>query len=199
MTRRIPIVATLVVAAAVAILLQLGFWQLQRAAAKQALVDNYAAAEKLPPIAWPSVRAPNAALPLFRRATGECVSPGKTRATAGENRSEEAGYVQIVACVGRAGVPAMTVELGWARDPNAQFSWPGGPVSGVIVPDRQTGMRLIADQAPSGLEPSRVPSVASVSPITPAIHKGYAATWFAFALIAPLIYLLALRRRWADK
>jgi cytochrome oxidase assembly protein ShyY1 len=37
--------------------------------------------------------------------------------------------------------------------------------------------------------------VSSVSPITPAIHRGYAATWFSLAAIALIIYGLALRKR----
>ena len=39
-------------------------------------------------------------------------------------------------------------------------------------------------------------TVSSASPITPAVHHGYAATWFSLALIALVIYGLALRRRW---
>ena len=90
----------------------------------------------------------------------------------------------------------MAVEVGWSQNPNAKFSWNGGPVSGVIVPDRLSQIRLVAATAPVGLEPSRVPDVSSASPITPAVHHGYAATWFGLALIALVIYGLALRKRW---
>jgi len=34
-----------------------------------------------------------------------------------------------------------------------------------------------------------------MSSVTPAGHRGYAATWFAFALIALVIYVLAVRKK----
>jgi surfeit locus 1 family protein len=74
-------------------------------------------------------------------------------------------------------------------------NWVGGPVSGIIVPDRRSRMRLVAASAPPGLQPSKPPEVSSVSPITPAVHKGYAATWFSLAVVALIIYGLAVRKR----
>ena len=44
----------------------------------------------------------------------------------------------------------MSVEVGWSQDPNAKVNWAGGPVSGVIVPDRRTGMRLVAATRSAG-------------------------------------------------
>ena len=38
----------------------------------------------------------------------------------------------------------MSVEVGWSKDPNAKVNWGGGPVSGVIAPDRAHRMRLVA-------------------------------------------------------
>jgi cytochrome oxidase assembly protein ShyY1 len=70
-------------------------------------------------------------------------------------------------------------------------NWRGGPVSGVIVPDRRSRLRLVAASAPPGLEASAAPSIASV----PNNHRSYAAQWFAFALIALVIYGLAVRKR----
>ena len=89
----------------------------------------------------------------------------------------------------------MSVEVGWSNNPNAKVNWAGGPVTGMIVPDRKTGMRLVAATAPPGLQPSRPPDARSASPITPAIHRGYAATWFSLAAIALIIYGFALRKR----
>jgi len=196
MSRRLPLVPTIIVAAAVLILVWLGVWQLQRAGEKKALLTRYAEAERLPPIAWPTVPLDKAHLPLFRHATGVCLRPVGKRAIAGENAAGETGYVQIVQCVTGAEGPGMSVVVGWSQNPNARVNWSGGPVRGVIVPDRLTGMRLVAATAPPGLEPSRVPDVSSVSPITPAIHRGYAATWFALAVAALIIYALSLRKRW---
>ena len=195
MTRRIPIIPTVIVAAAVARMIGLGIWQLQRAKWKEGLLARYQQAERLPPIVWPTVPLKSSQLPLFRHATGVCLRPVGKRAVAGENTAGEPGYVQIIDCATGAEGPGLTVQLGWSRDPNAKFNWRGGPVSGIIVPDKRTRLRLVADGAPPGLMPSAVPSVSSMSAITPAGHRMYAATWFSFALIALIIYGLAVRKR----
>jgi cytochrome oxidase assembly protein ShyY1 len=199
MTRRFPLIPTIVVIAAFAVLIRLGIWQLAQAQRKEALLASFAAAEKLPPITWPTVPLKNDQLPLFRHATGVCLRPVGKRAQAGENLQGEAGYVQIVDCVTGAEGPGMSVEVGWSKDPNARVNWPGGLVSGIIVPDRKTRMRLVAAGAPPGLRPSKPPSADTASPITPAIHRGYAATWFSLAAIALIIYGFALRKRWKEQ
>lgn len=198
MTRRIPLIPTILVALAVAAMIALGLWQIRRAGWKQRVIAAYAKAQSLPPIAWPTVWPRPDALPLFRHATGNCLRPVAKRSSAGENRTGEIGYVQIVDCATGAEGPGMSVEIGWSKNPNARTTWSGGLVSGVIVPDRRSQMRLVAATAAPGLQPSRPPSVESISSVTPAGHKGYAATWFAFAAIALTIYGLALRRRAAD-
>ena len=55
MTRKWPILPTIVVLAAVATMVMLGVWQLQRKAEKDALLAAYAAASNLPPIGWPTI------------------------------------------------------------------------------------------------------------------------------------------------
>ena len=195
MIRRLPLIPTIVVALAVAALIGLGVWQLQRAKWKEGLLARYAQAEKLPPIAWPTVPLKDAQLPLFRHATGVCLRPIGKRVTGGENRAGEAGYVHIVDCATGAEGPGMSVEVGWSRDPNAKVNWPGGPVSGVIVADRLTRIRLVAGTAPPGLQASKVPDASNASAVTPAGHRGYAATWFALAIVALVIYALAVRKQ----
>jgi cytochrome oxidase assembly protein ShyY1 len=195
MIRRLPIIPTIFVAAAIAVMICLGVWQLQRAKWKEALIARYAAAEKLPPVTWPTVPLRDEQLPLFRHATGVCLRPVGKRAIAGENADGETGYVQIVDCVTGAEGPGMSVEVGWSKDPSAKVNWRGGPVSGIIVPDRRSRMRLIAATAPPGLQPSKAPEASSISPVTPAGHRGYAATWFSLAAIALIIYGLAVMKR----
>ena len=195
MSRRLPLVPTVLVALAVAVLVGLGAWQLRRAEWKEALLEQYKAASTLPPISYPTGPIANEQLPLFRYATGNCLRPVSKRAIAGQNRAGETGYVQIVDCATGAEGPGMSVELGWSKDPNAQFVWSGGLVSGAIAPDSRTRMRLVAATAPKGLEASAPPSVEQI-PITPAGHRGYAATWFGIAIVALLIYFFALRQRW---
>src|SRR5438094_9812731 len=98
MTRRLPIIPTIVVLAAVALMIALGTWQLQRAKWKEGLLARYAQAEKLPPITWPTVPLRSDQLPLFRHATGVCLRPVGRRAVAGENGAGETGYAQIIDC-----------------------------------------------------------------------------------------------------
>jgi cytochrome oxidase assembly protein ShyY1 len=193
MIRRIPLVPTLVVALAVALLVGLGVWQLQRAKWKEGVVASYARAEKLPPVTWPTVPLRSVEPLLFRHATGICLRPVGKRAQAGENLAGEPGYVQIVDCQTGAEGPGMSVEVGWSRNPNAKINWIGGPVSGIIVPDRRSRIRLVAAGAPPGLETSAPPP--PTTEISPGRHRGYAATWFSLALIALIIYALALRKR----
>jgi surfeit locus 1 family protein len=190
MSRRLPIVATLLVATAVAAMVALGVWQLSRAYWKDRLIEQYRSAEKLPPITYPTGTA-KGELPLFRWATGFCLKPLSHRAVAGENRSGDPGYVHIVQCSTGAEGPGMAVEIGWSKDPNAKWQWRGGPVTGMIAPDRRQLMRLVAASAPPGLEPSALPSLSAI----PNNHRSYAIQWFLFAGIALVIYVLALRKR----
>ena len=195
MSKRLPLAPTLVVTAAIAVLISLGVWQLKRAVWKERLLARYAAAEKLPPISWPTAPLDARQLPLFRYATGVCLRPVGTRAIAGENRAGESGYVHIVDCATGAEGPGMSVQVGWSKNPNQRVEWAGGPVSGIIVPDRVSRMRLVAASAPPGLEPSAEPSPETASAITPAGHRMYAATWFALAVAALIIYILVLMKR----
>ena len=191
MIRRVPLIPTIVVLAAVAVMIGLGIWQLGRAKEKDALIARYQAAQNLPPIGFPTVPIADTDLPLFRYATGNCLRPVSRRSVAGRNRAGETGYAIIVDCSTGAEGPGMSVEVGWSRDPNAKIAWRGGPVSGVIAPDRRTRMRLVAATPPSGLRASAPPSIEQI----PNNHRSYAVQWFAFALIALIIYGLALRKR----
>lgn len=195
MRSRIPVFPTLLVLAAAAIMAGLGDWQLRRAKWKEGLLAQYATAEALPPIVFPTMPLRTGQLPLFRHATGVCLRIAGHRAIAGENQAGEPGYVHIVDCATGAEGPGMAVEVGWSNDPNAKVNWGGGPVSGIIVPDRNARIRLVAATAPPGLQPSRTPSVESASAITPGGHRGYAATWFGLAAVALIIYGLAVRKR----
>ena len=192
MIRRLPLIPTLIVGSAVAVMIGLGVWQLQRAEWKERLLAQYAQAQKLAPVTWPTTPLRSDELPLFRHATGVCLRPVGKRAVAGQNRAGESGYAHIVDCMTGLEGPGMSVEVGWSKDPNAKVQWNGGPVSGIIAPDRQTMMRLVAASAPPGLEPSAPPSTNAISNN----HRLYAVQWFSFAAIALLIYALALRQRW---
>ncbi|WP_118858245.1 SURF1 family cytochrome oxidase biogenesis protein [Sphingomonas mesophila] len=189
--RRWPLVPTLVVAVAVSTMIGLGLWQLLwRAPQKDALVASYAAAQGLSPIAFPTAPAPEP-LPLFRRATGLCTEVTGWRQVAGENRRGAIGYAFLADCRTGAEGPGITVDAGWAANPQIKPDWRGGPVSGVISPDRVRRVRLVSESGLGGLEPSAAPSPAMIRNS----HRSYAFQWFAFALIAAVIYGLALRAR----
>ena len=191
MIRRLPIIPTIVVVVAALVMVGLGIWQIQRAREKEALLARYRAAEGLPPVSFPTAPFADEDLPLFRHATGMCLRPVSKRVTAGRNRQGETGYSVIVDCATGAEGPGMSVEIGWARDPNAVYRWEGGLVSGIIAPDSRNRMRLVAATSPAGLAPSAPPSPETI----PNNHRFYAVQWFLFALIALVIYGIAVRKR----
>jgi surfeit locus 1 family protein len=191
MSRKLPLVPTILVGLAVAVMIGLGIWQLDRRAEKESLLATYRAAEGKPPIGWPAV-PPKEPLPLFRSATGNCLQVTGFRTAAGQNVKGEPGFLIIADCRTGAEGPGMAVELGWSKNPNAGQSYRGGLVSGMIAPDRVSRMRLVAATPGPGLTASAPPS----PDIIPNNHFSYAVQWFLFAGIAVVIYLLALRQRW---
>lgn len=190
MIRRWPLIPTIIVAAAVATMIGLGIWQLQRRDEKLALLETLRAAQGLPPISWPT--APSSApVPLYRTATGNCLSVANFRTAAGQNRAGDPGFLVIADCRVGAEGPGMAVELGWSKNPNAGRDYKGGLVTGVIAPDSVSLMRLVAAEPGPGLMASAVPSPDTI----PNNHLSYAIQWFLFAAAAALIYVLALRLR----
>lgn len=190
--RRLPFWPTLFVLAMVALMVGLGIWQLRRAEWKEALLARYAAAEGLPPTAFPAVPVPDENL-VFRRASGHCLAVTRWDARAGRNRKGEQGWRHIASCrTGGGEGPGMAVDYGWSRSSEAPKAPAlGGPVSGVIDFDRDRVFILVADTAAPGLEPSEKPSPLNV----PNNHRAYAVQWFLFALVALVIYAIAVWRR----
>jgi surfeit locus 1 family protein len=197
--RRLPIIPTIVVALAIAVMIGLGIWQLAiRRPEKLAAIQQLAANPGKPEIAFP--RFPNDSL-LFRRTRAMCVQPVAQQLTGAGG----AGFRFIVECrTGGAEGPGMLVQLGSTRDPNAKPQWAGGDVSGYIghAPDSRSmisglydrtprRMMLIADKPAPGLSPNEAPDLDSV----PNNHLAYGVQWFLFAAVAGIIYVLALRRR----
>lgn len=190
MIRRIPILATLIVAAAVATMVVLGLWQLHRAEWKRDLLARWASARTLPAVAWPAVPPADDRL-LYRRADGFCLAVTAQSARAGESRTGQPGWRHIASCRTGAEGPGMQIDIGWSQAPADPPGWPGGKVSGIIGRDRDHRILLVADTPAPGLRPSAYPDPAN----EPNNHLSYAVQWFAFALTASVIYVLALRRR----
>lgn len=185
--RRLPVIPTLVVLAAVAVMVRLGFWQLDRLHQKEALLAHYAAAETLPTeVPFPQDEAA-AEQVHYRHATVDCVAASNPSSIAGSNAAGEAGLAHVVDCALADGGTALVV-LGWSRNP-ADPDWSGGTVRGVVAP----GPRLVADPPLAGLEANAKPDPAAI----PNNHLSYAVQWFLFAITALVIYGLALRKRLA--
>lgn len=191
--KRIPLLPTLIVGLAIAAMVALGLWQLvDRLPRKEAFLAQIARNPGKPPVAFP--RAADETL-LFRQSVGTCTPPVAVRlAGAGA-----AGYRAIATCA-----DGMTVQLGTTRDPMGKPAWGGGRVTGRIgqAPDgrsligtlfdhRAPTPMLVADPPLAGLSPNAVPSVDAI----PNNHLAYAGQWFFFAIVAGVIYVVALRRR----
>lgn len=115
MIRKFPLIPTILVGLAIAVMIGLGIWQLERREQKLALLENYEAAAGLPPIGWPSL-PPKEPLPLFRYATGNCLQVTGFRTAAGQNLKGEPGFLVIADCRTGAEGPGMAVELGWSKN-----------------------------------------------------------------------------------
>jgi cytochrome oxidase assembly protein ShyY1 len=203
-TRRWPVIPTILVLAAVAVMIALGVWQLQRKSEKEALIALYqrntamssmVAYPELPPV-------PDAQ--LYRKSSVVCLEPVRWDPRSGTDRKGKSGIRMIADCRTGAEGPGVLVDVGIGDD-FAPPKWSGGTVQGTIVPgpeqptvmERAMGKAtparamLIADAPVAGLRASAVPSADD----TPNNHLAYAGQWFLFAAAALIIYILAVRRR----
>lgn len=197
--KRLPVVATIIVALAVTAMIALGVWQLQRANEKTALIASLSANASLPPRNYPAL-GPVADDALFRKSSVTCLRVIGWRTEGGGG-----GYRHIAECA-TAGVegPGALIDMGVSNNPAVKPQWAGGLVSGTIAtePDRTSVIgrifprtvplrpMLIADAPAPGLKASAVPTAAGL----PNNHLAYAVQWFLFAGVAAVIYVLALRR-----
>lgn len=189
MIRRLPLIPTLLVLAAVAVMIRLGFWQLERMHEKEALIARAQTALTMNSEAqWPRETS-DVDGALYRHTSIQCLRVVDQTAMSGQNAKGEAGWAQVANCALPGGGVAKVV-LGWSQQPpNAR--WQGGAVSGVIAP----GPRLVAMPAQAGLAENAVPDPANL----PNNHLSYAVQWFLFAIVALVIYVLAVRKRLADR
>lgn len=189
MKGRVPILPTLIVLIAAAIMIRLGFWQLDRLHQKEAMLARFAAAAgQAAEVSWPGVAAvrENA---MYRRSRLDCRPSGQDMPLSGRNLQGEAGWSHEIACQLPEGSQAHLV-LGWSSDP-ARRTWAGGTVTGIIGPRGKDDVRLVADPPLAGLQPNARPDPRDI----PNNHLSYAVQWFLFAGVALVIYVLALRKR----
>jgi len=199
--RRVPLVPTILVLLAVAAMIGLGVWQLQRRTEKLALIDRYAANQHLPTIALP--RFPDESV-LFRRASAMCLQPVAWHSEAGRAADGSSGWRLIADCRTGAEGPGFAVQLGVAGKLDTRPAWKGGVVRGYLTQAPQhraliqgawshapQSLMLVADTPLPGLKPNPAPNLGDI----PNNHLAYAVQWFIFAALAAVIYAIAVRQR----
>jgi cytochrome oxidase assembly protein ShyY1 len=200
---RFPPVPTILVAAAVATMIALGFWQLRRADEKAALQSRFERNFALPAMALPRGALADETL-LYRRATAFCLEVTGWRTTGGKSASGRGGTRFIADCRTGAEGPGFAADMGVSSDPQAKPVWKGGEVAGRVAAEPRSGNlferltgksppprpMIVSERPAPGLQAS-APPVAEA----PNNSLAYAFQWFFFAAAAAAIYLLALRKR----
>ncbi|ALH80809.1 SURF1 family protein [Sphingopyxis macrogoltabida] len=201
---RWPLIPTILVLAAVAVMIALGVWQLQRKGEKEALIALYQRNMAMSSLVTYPELPPVEDRFLYRKSSVVCLEPLRWDPRSGTDRAGKAGIRMVADCRTGAEGPGVLVDIGIGDD-FAPPKWTGGIVQGTIVPGpeqptliaRMTGKAtparamLVADAPVAGLRASAVPSAAD----TPNNHLAYAGQWFLFAVAALVIYILAVRRR----
>lgn len=189
--KRIPIIPTIIVIAAVLTMIGLGIWQLDRKGEKEAMIARYEGAEAMK-AEVPFPRTPqDIEDALYRTSHATCDKVIARRTTPGHGPNGEPGLTQMVTCELQGGGQA-EFALGLSKSPEP-IEWSGGEVTGVIGAAGK-GVRLVASPPVASLAPMTMPDPKDL----PNNHLAYAGQWFFFALTALVIYVLALRRRGSE-
>jgi surfeit locus 1 family protein len=202
--KRLPIIPTFLVLIAVAAMIAIGIWQLQRRGEKEVLIAQLSANRDLPPMAYPE-RAPVSNEAMFRKSRVTCLRVTGWRVIGGATPTGQGGYRHIAECVTGAEGPGALIDMGVAANPAFKPDWRGGTVDGLITTEPNQASilgkafgsapplrpMLVADVPAKGLAASAPPSTAGISNN----HLAYAVQWFLFAGVALVIYGLALWRR----
>ncbi len=208
MTRRVPIVPTLVVALAVATMIALGFWQIARAHERDADHERHIARMDLPTVVYPFAD-PAAEGFRFRRVVAPCDRVVGWQQKASKSASGQAGWGYVATCVADRQQAQFEAELGFSAAPDVAPSWQGGDVVGhaKLGPDRRgfldrllwraprQSLMIVAERPAQGLTASMQPTPDQENNSS----WGYAVQWFLFAATALVIYGLALRKRWRER
>ncbi|RVT40307.1 SURF1 family protein [Sphingobium algorifonticola] len=204
MIRRLPPVATILVLLAVALMIGLGFWQLQRKAEKAAAIAVLRANPAKPPVAFPALPPVDPDL-MFRQSTVNCLRVTGWQREAGRAADGSTGYRLIASCATGAEGPGVLVNIGVSPRAEGVPEWSGGQIGGWISqePDHRPLLSrllseapplrpmLIARQPAAGLKAATPPDVDAIADN----HLAYAVQWFLFAGVALLIYAIAVRKR----
>lgn len=204
MTRRFPLIPTLLVALAVATMIGLGIWQFQRKHQKDAAIAVLRQNHARRAIAFPRL-PPVDPQQMFRPSSIHCLRVIGWIEEAGKAADGSSGFRYIAQCATGAEGPGVLVNAGVAPRAGLKPAWNGGQVAGWISeePDHRSLLvrlsgkvpplrpMLIARTPAPGLKAAAPPHVDDI----PNNHLAYAVQWFLFAGVALVIYVLALRRR----
>lgn len=198
MIRQLPIIPTILVVAAAAIMVWLGFWQLGRAEEKAQMIAEFEAAQSNNEVVDISSEAMSAL--VYRQVRVDCPNPFGQQAVAGRNEYGQSGYAHRVQCTDLPSdefhgntVSQVFADIGWSRAPQAsEFS--GGVVSGTLVA-LGDDFKVVSGEPLAGLQRLAKPDPNDL----PNNHLAYAGQWFFFALTALVIYWFAVRSRLARK
>ena len=203
-----PIIPTILTVIAVAIMLGLGVWQLQRKGEKEAQLATLWTNMRKPAIAY-NMNGPVPESALFRKSSVVCIRPVSWTQRSGSDNKGNSGYRYIADCVTGAEGPGALIVAGVADGPDQKIAWPGGIVSGIITrepdnrsiieklfgPKRVLRPMLVSGEGLGGLRTPKPPTPAGL----PNDHLLYAIQWFFFASAASIIFVLAVRKKMAGK
>jgi surfeit locus 1 family protein len=202
---RWPIIPTTLVGLAIATMIALGIWQLDRKGEKEAMIAlhqrNAALTEE---VAFPELGPVDPAL-YFRRSRVTCLSLSAGSARGAKDERGATVWQMVADCRTGAEGPGAIVAVGTDADPMRALGSGGAAISGIIVPG--PGQPGLLARLTGGAAPAR-PMLVADPPIAtwgrnpvpspedaPNNHLAYAGQWFLFAIAAGVIYVLALRRR----
>jgi surfeit locus 1 family protein len=211
----VPSVSTLIM---LAILISLGFWQLERREWKAGILAQIDSAEAQPAITMP--RVPSSFQKVRVEGTWRTASEGLY---AFEVRDQKPG-AHLIVPLERVGEPIVLVDLGFVPNTMARpIGVTSASVEGFIRPAEQAGMFSSGDDVATQhfytLDPARIgkalglgevapytlialgpitrgqyPEPAHALPRPPNDHLSYALTWFGFAITLSIIFFLYARK-----
>ncbi|WP_299191852.1 SURF1 family cytochrome oxidase biogenesis protein [uncultured Erythrobacter sp.] len=199
MIRKLPVIPTVLVLAAAATMVWLGFWQLGRADEKAALIAEFE--ERSTDTEIHEIVGGNDRL-VYRNVRLSCDQPRDWQAVAGRSDRGQSGFAHRFVCnietlfsydVPPAPPIVTYADIGWSNSPQ-QPDFNGGNVEGVLV-RLGDDFKLVASEPLAGLQPLAKPDPNDL----PNNHLAYAGQWFLFALTALIIYGFALRARLAKR
>lgn len=204
---RWPVIPTIFVALAVATMVGLGFWQLERKTQNAQLLQQVTANSGKPAIAYPAL-GPVSLQALHRKSAVNCLRVSEWKEDSGADISGKTGTRYLAECVTGAEGPGALIVAGISDRPNQKIGWNGGAVQGIITtePDRQSMAAklfgksivlrpmLVSDTGLGGLRTAEPPSLEKIERKISS-NGFYALQWFLFATAATIIYILAVRKR----